>query len=251
MPRAARTKSESGIYHVMLRGVNKQQIFEEKEDYERFIHILEDCKKISEFDIFAYCLMGNHIHLLIKENKEPLETIFKRIGSRFVYWYNIKYDRQGHLFQDRYKSEPVNDDDYFVVALRYILRNPVKAGLCKTAGDYRYSCYNDYIEKGNQSIVDTEKGLSLIGEENFVEYINAENDDRCLEIETTSKVRITDEKAKDLIRQKTKCNSISDFQGLPKEKRDKLLKVLRSQGLSIRQINRLTGIPKGIVERVV
>ncbi len=251
MPRVAREKSESGIYHVMLRGVNKQQIFEETEDYEKFIQVLEECKEISKFEIYAYCLMGNHIHLLLRVEKEPLETIFRRIGSRFVYWYNIKYERHGHLFQDRYKSEPIDDDAYFVVALRYILRNPVKAGLCRYANEYKYSSYKDYTSLGENTLSDTEKGISLIGEKEFEDYINAENNDSCLEIEDKRIVRITDEKAKKIIHKKTKCDSIAEFQQIPKAKRDKLLRVLKDQGLSIRQISRLTGTPKGVVERAV
>lgn len=251
MPRAAREKSESGIYHVMLRGVNKQQIFEEQEDYEKFIQILEDCKKISKFELYAYCLMENHIHLLLRVEKEPLETVFRRIGSRFVYWYNIKYERHGHLFQDRYKSEPIDDDAYFIVALRYILRNPVKAGLCKYAKDYKYSSFNDYVSSNRSVLSDTEKGLSLIEKDDFEEYINVDNNDKCLEIETTSNVRITDEKAKTIIYKKAKCGSVAEFQEIPKAKRDKLLRVLKQQGLSIRQISRLTGTPKGVVERAI
>ena len=69
MPRQARKHSESGIYHVMLRGINQQQIFEDTEDCEKFIQILKECKAVSDFKIFAYCLMNNHIHLLIKFEK--------------------------------------------------------------------------------------------------------------------------------------------------------------------------------------
>ena len=251
MPRAAREKSESGIYHIMLRGVNKQQIFEEKEDYEKFIQILKECKEISKFELYAYCLMGNHVHLMVRVEKEPLETVFRRIGSRFVYWYNIKYERHGHLFQDRYKSEPIDDDAYFVVALRYILRNPVKAGLCDNPKEYQYSSYKDYMNCEKNTMSDTEKGLSLIGLKNFEEYINTDNNDKCLEIETTAKIRITVEKAKLIIHKKAKCDSVAEFQEIPKAKRDKVLRVLKEQGLSIRQISRLTGTPKGVVERAV
>ncbi|MBE6563266.1 MAG: hypothetical protein E7660_05975 [Ruminococcaceae bacterium] len=126
MPRQARIKSKSGIYHVMLRGINQQQIFEEPEDYYKFLEIVEEYKAVSEFELYAYCLMGNHIHLLIKENKEPIEQIFKRIGGKFVYWYNIKYQRVGHLFQDRFKSEPVETNDYLLTVIRYIHQNPLK-----------------------------------------------------------------------------------------------------------------------------
>ena len=125
MPRKSRAKSENGIYHIMLRGINKQIIFEDEEDNKKFLEVLKECKDICDFKLFAYCLMGNHIHLLLKVEKEELEQIFKRIGARFVYWYNLKYKRSGHLFQDRFKSEPINDDNYFLNVLHYIHQNPV------------------------------------------------------------------------------------------------------------------------------
>jgi len=125
MPRQARQKSESGIYHIMLRGINQQIIFEDEEDSEKFIETLKTYKAISGYKIFAYCLMGNHCHLLLKVEKEDLVLIFKRIAGSYVYWYNWKYYRRGHLFQDRFKSEPVEDDVYFLTVLRYIHQNPV------------------------------------------------------------------------------------------------------------------------------
>ena len=79
--------------------------------------------------LLAYCLMGNQIHLLLKEGKESLEQVFKRIGGRFVYWYNVKYQRVGHLFQDSFKSERVDDEAYLLAVIRYIHQNPVKAGI--------------------------------------------------------------------------------------------------------------------------
>ena len=127
MPRQARKRSNTQIYHAMLRGINQQQIFEDNEDYAKFIQVIRDCKSLSGFQLFAYCLMGNHIHLLLKETNEPIEQIFRRIGSRYVYWYNVKYQRVGHLFQDRFKSEPIETNEYFLTVLRYIHQNPIKA----------------------------------------------------------------------------------------------------------------------------
>lgn len=127
MPRKARIESKSGIYHIMLRGINRQQIFEDDEDFEKFLWVLKDVKQLSRFKLYGYCLMGNHIHLLLKPENEPLELIFRRIGSKYVYWYNLKYQRTGHLFQDRFKSEPVENISGFFVVLRYIHQNPVKA----------------------------------------------------------------------------------------------------------------------------
>lgn len=141
MPRGARKKIASGIYHVMLRGINRQVIFEDDEDREKDLQCPEEYKALSGYTLYTYCLMGNHLHLLIREGKEPLEMIFKRIGARYVFWYNWKYKRSGHLFQDRFKSEPVDNDIYFLTVLRYIYQNPVKAGLCKKAEKYPWSSY--------------------------------------------------------------------------------------------------------------
>ena len=109
MARTARTHSDSGVYHVILRGVNKQQIFECTEDYQRFLNILRTLT-VREQDesghhskpncvVYAYCLMGNHVHHLIKESSETLAQIMKRISSTYVYYYNHKYGRKGDLFQ--------------------------------------------------------------------------------------------------------------------------------------------------------
>ncbi len=89
--------------------------------------------------------MSNHIHLLLKQGQEDLSTVFKRIGAKYVYWYNRKYNHQGHLFQDRFKSEVVEDDPYFLVVLRYIHQKPIKAGITKDLCHYPLSSYPEYI----------------------------------------------------------------------------------------------------------
>ena len=122
MPRNPRIKGQSGVYHVMLRSVNRQQIFFEEDDYRFFIKLLKRYKTVSDYKLYAYCLMSNHIHLLLQAHGEDISTILKRIGTAFAFWYNGKYDRVGHIFQDRFKSEPVDIQHYLLTVLRYILR---------------------------------------------------------------------------------------------------------------------------------
>ena len=241
-------KSETGIYHIMLRGINQQQIFENTEDYDKFLQILKDCKDISKFDLFAYCLMGNHIHLLIKEGTETLDQIFKRICVRFVYWYNTKYCRVGHLFQDRFKSEPVNSEKYFFAVLRYIHQNPIKAGLCKRVEDYAYSSYSKYINK--DTLIDTDYVLSFVTINDFIELNHEIVEISCLDVSDKAITRVTDEQASVLIKKIAKCDNISDFQNLDIVTRDKYLKKLKDKGLSIRQLSRLTGISISIVRKL-
>ena len=247
MPRQARKKSESGIYHIMLRGINRQQIFEDDEDRQRFLDTLQNYKDLCGYTIYAYCLMGNHVHILMREGKEDLTQVFKRIAGSYVYWYNWKYHRSGHLFQDRYKSEPVDDDGYFLTVLRYIHQNPVKAKLCKNAEDYPHSSMGEYLKF--PALTDTSFALSMLPDTQFVDYHREANDDKCMEVEES--FRLTDEDAKKLILKIAKCKNATEFQQLEPAKRNIYLHKLHENGMSIRQISRLTGITKRVVERNV
>jgi len=247
MPRHARKQSSSGIYHIVLRGINRQNIFEDEEDKKKFLETLDRYKAISEYKLFAYCLMSNHIHLLIRIGKESLDTVVKRIAGSYVYWYNWKYSRCGHLFQDRFKSEPVEEDSYFLTALRYIHQNPVRAGVCKYIEDYRYSSYLAYIKEN--SFVDTDFCFGIIDCEQFIEFHNRYDDQQCLELDE-KKFRLTDEKAMCIIQKVCKCKNATEFQQLDLIKRDKYLKLCREKGISIRQLSRLTGVSFHIIRNL-
>ena len=103
MPRGAREKSEIGIYHIMIRGANRQEIFHDDEDNLRILETLNKIKATSEIKVYGWCLMGNHVHLLLGEGKEDLSVTMKRIGVSYVWYYNRKYKTTGHLFQDGLK----------------------------------------------------------------------------------------------------------------------------------------------------
>lgn len=119
MPREGRKKSKTGVYHIMLRGINRQTIFEDDEDRFKFLETLRKYKDISQYRLYSYCLMDYHVHLLLRETEESISEAIKRISSSYVYWYNLKYERIVHLFQDRFKSERVENTFYFLTVLRY------------------------------------------------------------------------------------------------------------------------------------
>ena len=247
MPRRSRQISGSGIYHVVMRGINRQTIFEDEEDNDRLIETLRKCRDTSGYRLLAYCLMGNHFHLLLKTEAEDLAQIIKRVAGSYVYWYNLKYRRTGHLFQDRFKSEAVENDRYFIAVLRYIHQNPVKAGLCDKAEEYKYSSCGDY-NSGSSGLLDIEYTYSIVDRDTLMILSNEENDDKCLEAEDISN-RINDQDAMATIQSITKCASATAFQSLDIARRDIYLKELRTHGLSIRQISRLTGISVGIIRK--
>ena len=246
MPRTQRQKSSTGIYHVVFRGINKQQIFEDEEDYERFLSLLRQYREVCGYSVYAYCLMPNHIHLLIKEGKEELGKIFRRIGASFVYWYNLKYNRVGHLFQDRYKSEAVEDNAYLLTVIRYIHWNPVKAGLCAAPEEY---CYSSFANFEADPLIDSDFILDMTGRNEFYRYQRISSSDICLDIEEQEKKRLTDQEAKRIMAEQYHCGSASDFQAADKTTQDQILHALLAAGGSLRQISRLTGANIGMIRK--
>ena len=255
MPRFARKKSSTGIYHIMLRAVNRQKIFHDREDAQRFIDTLARFEKQSGYKLYGYCLMPNHIHLLLQEGEEDLAQALKRIGVSFVNWYNNKYERVGHLFQDRFKSETVEDEPYLLVVLRYIHQNPQKAGLVSDIADYEWSSYKDYL-KGSKSLIEQEFILNIFSQNSekaislFASFMRQANEDHCLEDEGKVKKNWTAEELAELLYQLAGFSEFSKLQSLEKSKRDELLLKLREAGLTIRKIEELTGLGRGMIERV-
>lgn len=234
----------------MLRGINRQTIFEDNEDRHLFLTELQRCKEISDFKLYAFCLMPNHVHLLMETNLEPLETVFKRIGSRYAVWYNRKYERVGHLFQDRFRSEAVETEQYFLTVLRYILQNPMKAGLEKAPGSYRWSSYLAY-EKGIGRITDIQCAIDMIGQqEKLMNYLRESNDDTALD-EDQHAPYFSDERAKMKMESLTGCASAADFQRLDDTLQKNHFIQMYHEGLSVRQISRLTGRSRKLVDKVI
>jgi len=249
MPRESRKRSNSGVYHIILRGINRQQIFEDDADYSRFLEILAKYRKECGYSLYGYCLMPNHVHLVLREGKQPLETIMRRIGASFVYWYNAKYARTGHLFQDRFKSEPVESDTYLLTVIRYVHWNPVKAGLCSALEAYSYSSYARYFD--SQSMIDNTVIAGMMGAEEFRNFHSTPGKEECLDVRESAKQHATDEQATALMRSLTGCQNASQYQSLTVEKRDEGLRELLNHGVSIRQASRITGISFGIVRKFV
>ncbi len=245
MPRTARQLGNSGYYHIIARGIGKQILFEEDADYLFFLNTLQKYMKEEAFRVIAYCLMENHYHLILRIEGD-IGQIMKKIATRYAFYYNAKYERTGHLFQDRYKSIPIESDAYLLSAVRYIHNNPAKAGICP-ADKYRWSSWREYT--GASSIVDTETVLSLTGGvEGFRSFSLQEDDTEHLDFQENS--RRNDQFAQRMIKETLQLESGTGLQNLNRGKRDEALRRLKSSGLSIRQIERLTGINRGIVMRI-
>ena len=247
----------------MLRGINHQNIFEEQEDYYQFLYTLDMMAQSYESDgtpsgknyiLYAYCLMSNHIHLLIREREDKIGMAIKRIASSYVYYYNRKYSRDGHLFRERFKSEPVNDMAYFVTLLRYIHQNPVKAGMVNNVHDYEFSSWHEYEDKNSTQfpLCDTRIVLNRIPFNELNDLVNEtlSDDVTCMDIEDASKVRPSDDQVMMLIKEKTGATNSCAFQQLPAEIKKSVLIELKNSRASLRQLERLTGIGKSMIYRL-
>ena len=245
MPRAARKISQSGFYHIINRGVSKQLIFEQPSDYRKFLKILKRFSEEEGFEVIAYCLMQNHFHLLIKTDAMP-GKIIQKISISYSYYFNKKYGRVGHLFQNRFKSEAIEMDPYFVCAIRYIHNNPLKAGICK-AEDYRWSSYHEYV--GTPDIIKPDYLLGMIGgKDNFKTFDNGLEKESYLEV--SDSFCLSDESASELITKTLGLKSCFEISNFSIKKRNEYIKKLKEIGLGCTQIMRLTGIGRGVIERI-
>lgn len=251
MSRNSRQLSSTDTYHVVIRGADHQLLFEEKKDYQKYLEILQLYEAECQFELYAYCLMPNHIHLLIHSPVTSLGSVFRHVSTTYSSWFNAKYNRTGYLQEGRYFSEPVETEKYLFTVLRYIHQNPIKAGLETVPGEtYPWNSFCDYIS-GINDIVNIEYILQLLGGlESFRSLHQIIVEEECLDINTLRK-RLPDDVARDIIRTECNCETVSDFQKLTLLERNGNIILLRKKGLSIRQINRLTGTPKGVIEKII
>ncbi len=138
MPRALRLE-EVGFYHIVNRGVERRRVFLDVEDHEKFLEILEDSGEVYDFKIHSFCLMNNHYHLLLQTFDENLSLIMRQINSRYSIYFNNKYKRVGPLWQGRFKSYFVYDENYLVSLVKYIESNPIKANVTKKIGQFTWA----------------------------------------------------------------------------------------------------------------
>lgn len=249
MPRVARRVSESGFYHVMARGASRQVIFEDDADRSSFLSLLVRGCDECNVEVHAYVLMGNHFHLLVSGPLEDVSNCMRRVTGTYAAQFNGRHGRCGHLFQGRFKSEPINDNGYLLAVVRYIHKNPEVAGLA-TVSDWPWSSYREFI--GEPSLVDPGMVLDMLGGvDGFIEFharpCEGEMPIECDEREMRR--RLSDEEAMSAARALLGELPVEALSGLTKAERDEAVGRLRGAGLGVRQIQRLTGISLGVISK--
>ncbi len=247
MPRRPRRVSGSGIYHVMLRGVNRDPIFLDDEDRVRFLVALRTAKQVSACRVLAYCLMDNHVHLVLRTGTEPLGVVVKRLGVRYAAWFNRRYERVGHLFQDRFKSVAVETDPHLVSLLRYVWNNPVKAGLVEHPDEYRWSSRWRF---GRPSLlVDADELDSLLTSDPLAD--DAGPDVPLWEgpRKRGRRPRYSEEQAAALLEQACGADGPEQFLKLAEGVQREAIRELRARSISFNQLAAVTGLSSTTLKR--
>ena len=163
MPRTPRIEVEGGLYHVLTRGNNRQRLFYDDDDYLKLLTLLEHQKQRLPFYLYAYCLMPNHLHLLIERREDAISAVMRRMLTGYSQHHNRRYGKVGHVFHGRYKSILCQTDQYLAELVRYIHLNPVRAKMVAEPDQYRYSGHGAYLGRDRSGLVDVNPLLRYFG----------------------------------------------------------------------------------------
>jgi REP-associated tyrosine transposase len=183
MPRKPRLHYPGAVYHVILRGNAKQDIFFDTEDRRRFLVFLHDGIERYRFRLHGYCLMTNHLHLAIQVEEITLSRIMQSLSLRYTKWVNWRQDRIGHLFHGRYKAVAVEADNYLSQLVAYLHLNPVRARMVENPADYPWSSHRAYLALEQAPWLTTELVLSQLSDKPrrarklFGEFVEASADE--------------------------------------------------------------------------
>ena len=191
MPRIARNTSKATYYHVMCQGINREIIFGQPVDIKYYIRKMYELKDECEITIVAYCVMSNHIHMLLNTPKtENLSKYMQRLNTIYSIYYNKKYERVGYVFRDRFKAEAINDERYLNNCIKYIYDNPVKAGICIHPSQYKFSNYRmvaadddnhiSFIDTNEHKLIDYSLAIKNYIEKTNIAYDEIKSNNYCL-----------------------------------------------------------------------
>lgn len=253
MPRQARQLSDTGLYHIIFRGIDRQNIFVDDYDRKKFIKEIIRTKQKYNYELYCYCLMNNHVHLIINDTKLLMSETMQSLAISYSSYFNLKYERAGHLFQNRFISKPIESESYLLNLQRYIHQNPQKAGICKCQY-YKWSSYLEYAQEPN--IIDEKFLLNIFGDtkekaiENFKIFMQTESNKNDI-LDYEMKTRLTDEEATEWILNNLENIKIADIKKYNFQIRNKAIKKLKDKKvISNKQMSRILGINRKIIDRI-
>ena len=243
MPHTARLISESGYYHVVPKGIADQLIFENDDDRSLYLELLRKAKLETGIRIHAYCLMSNHVHLVIEDERGKLSEAMKYLTERYAMYYAQQIGRTGGVFRKPFWSEPIKTDEHLLCAVRYVHANPAAASIC-AASQYEWSSAKDYLGRSTE-ITDTDMVLDMLdGRDGFIEFSKAE---RATALPFPGSIltnHLTDDEALAIAKGILGQNGIN-LAACDNSVRAKSISLLSERGFSVPQIVRITGVSRG------
>lgn len=238
MPRQPRRIAETGIYHVVTRGDGRRNIFLGDTDRIKFLSLLEE-RSEKEVDILAWCLMDNHVHLILEDPEFHLSAVLQGINTAYARYFNRTTGHVGHVFQGRFHSQPIESEAYFLCAMRYVHNNPQAAGISR-ADEYPWSSYRSYLGEGG--FLNRERLLGSIGgRERFAAFSASAIP---FEQEVALARGCSENGVEELCSLALGARRASDVASLPVEERAEALDRLVRAGVPLSRIEGLTGISR-------
>lgn len=248
MPRRTRRLSKADIYHVSIRGVGRVLIFEDDDDRRRFLDYLSRMLGDTGGELLAWCLMSNHAHMLFRLDLETLSEGMRRFESSYATYFNKRHDRVGHLFQGRFDSEPINDDTYLLTVVQYIHFNPEKANVAPMAR-YRWSSYGEYL--GRSGLCNTDFVLGIVGGvEGFKRLHDAPTVGLTAIRDGRRLGKMNDEDVRAAVVEAIGEEKLRSLPSMDRSARDPLIAQMLRAGITVRQVERITGVSRGVIQRI-
>lgn len=247
-------RTVTGFYHVCARGTGKQLIFENDADRWEFLELMRDCCREAGVTIAAWCLMGNHVHLVLADYEDRMSAAMHRLLLTYARRFNKRTGRSGHLFQNRFDRRSLDSDRYLMAAIRYVHANPQEAGIALIER-YPWSSFGEYLRAYDSAVTksfsDPSTVLELFGSaEGFIAYsleMPDGSDPAIHDMEETEWERhaFADKMAKRL------GVPLNELKTVAPSRRDGIIFALHDGGYTVREIERYTGISKSTVSRIV
>ena len=282
-----REKSRIGVYHVLAQGAGNNELFHDDEDYQVFVSYLDRLMKEAwaeddepdrpYFHTYAYCLTPKQFRLIVREEKYQVSAIMQSISQLYSRYYSGKYNSYGPLYRRRYYSEPINDEERMEVVMRYVHQEPLKLGpqitqisqkgetqrisrITRTGGmteildEYPWSSWHEYVGLGSDLPMVCEKpdACQNLTAEQWRELLSKPLPEgtKCLEPKEYRAPKPTETQVLSMIRLMTTATTWDEFRTFPRDEKLKTIKQLLQSGASIRQMEKLTGIGRGIIQNL-
>ena len=283
-----REKSRIGVYHVLVQGAGNHELFHDDEDYQVFVEYLgrlmkeawaeDDEPDRPYFHTYAYCLTPKQFRLIVKEEKYQVSAIMQSISQLYSRYYSGKYNSYGPLYRRRYYSEPINDEERMEVVMRYVHQEPQRLGVIepqitqiaqkemaiqepqisqraqKALDEWEWSSWHEYVGLGSDLPIVCEKpdACQNLTEEQWREVLSRPLPEgtKCLEPKEYRAPKPTETQVLSMVRLMTTATTWDEFKAIPKDEKLKTIKQLLQNGASIRQMEKLTGIGRGIIQNL-